>query len=861
MRTAFAHELVWRQAASTPNAIAVSGLHESVTYRDLISRTQVIAARLAAMGVGREATVAVAAGRSASAVAALLGVLRSGGCYAPVDLAGPAERVAAMLSSLAAVAVVADTKSASAARQLDLPVLDLDEITADTGHARLPGPHPDALAYVLYTSGSTGTPKGVSMSHRGLSRLISWQLGDQEPGLTTLHFTAVGFDVTFQEVLSTLASGGRLCLVTDDVRRDPEKLLIALTEHRVERVFLPYVALQELAMAAARLGVIPRDLRQIVTAGEALVITDAIAAFFERMPGCRLDNQYGPTETHLVTSLTLGPGPAPWPTVPAIGTEADGVHVHLLDEDLRKVPAGSAGQLYVGGEGVARGYLGDPSQTAECFVSDPFAPEPGARMYRTGDLARRAEDGMLHFLGRTDAQLKVRGYRVEPSEVEAALAAHPAVRQAAVGLRALGDGRSGLAGYLVAEGTRPAVSELIAHLAPRLPEYMVPSRFMFLDALPLTATGKIDRRSLPEIALPEPGGSDVDARAPMEEIIESIWRRVLGHDEFDQDEDFFDIGGDSLLAVWVVTELSRTLGRAVELSVLLEDSTVEDLAARLRADGGRPAADCGAALLVTLRPGPTQRVLVLFHALGGEVLAYRELARELTAPVRVVGASWASHPRTDVVSLPAVAAEHAGQLRALTNGPYLLAGWSFGGVLAYEVAQQLRREGSEVEFLGLIDAHPLVDPISGLPRPQTPYLDGLNELIAEIDRGEAAGDRSADVAQFASEETWTQLMGAVPARSLSVDHLRAHLALARDNTMALRAYEPEPYDGDVDYFRATALAEDSRRVMAQQFGALVSGTLRVHDIEADHLSILRGHAVARIAEAMDRALEARRGER
>lgn len=864
-RSEHAHELVLRRCLVSPDDIAVSGPDGELTYGQLHVRVARLARRLTDLGVGPEARVALCLARSADAVVALLGVLVAGGVHAPVDLTRPLERTRDTLARLAPVAVIADADSMATALATGLPVIELsDTIGGDDpgGEVILPDVplHPDNLAYVLFTSGSTGEPKGVAMTHRGLSRLIRWQLSDGPGGLSTLYFTPPGFDVTFQEIFSTLASGGRLCLVPDHVRRDPESLLRALDNLGVERVFLPYVMLQELAKAAQRLDVVPRRLRQIVTAGEALVMTQPITELLDRLPGCRLDNHYGPTETHLATSFTLRQNNRPWPPLPPIGTAVAGARVYVLDADLEMTTADQPGEVHIGGEAVSRCYLGAPVQTAQRYLPDPHSGVPGARMYSTGDIARRDVNGVLHYLHRADRQIKVRGYRVEPGEVEHALTSHSQVRHAAVDARVLPAGPTVLVAHVVCEAERPSQAELRAHLAARLPDYMVPARIAFLDALPMTATGKIDRRQLAEldpVSADADADSALDAGSSIEVLLTSVWRRVLGHDEFEAEDDFFDVGGDSLLATWVVAEISRALGRQVALSALLEDSTIADLSARLAADidSLSTAFLPAGSQITTLRPGPARRSLVLFHPLGGEVVAYREVARQITAPLRVLGITWTGERPGAAGSLESLAAAHVEQLRATQASPYLLAGWSFGGVLAFEVARQLTQAGESVEFLGLIDAHPTMDPITGVAPRDTPYLADLEQLLAEIDRCHTAGEAAPDVAELATEGTWIQLMGAAPARAVSAEHLRAPLTLARDNLAALQAYQPGPYTGDVEFFRSESLDARGRHAMLTQLRDLVDGTVRVHDLPGDHLTILRASNATALAAALDDVLQ------
>ncbi len=861
-----AHELVLRRCVVTPDDIAVSGPDGDLSYRQLRARAARLALRLTDLGVGPEARVAMCPARSADAVVALLGVLAAGGVYAPLDLTGPLERTRDALARLDPVAVIAGEDTMATALATGLPVVELGDPTGeDDPESEVVLPeilvHPDNLAYVLFTSGSTGKPKGVAMTHRGLSRLIRWQLSDGPAGLSTLYFTPPGFDVTFQEIFSTLASGGRLCLVPEHVRRDPEALLGALDHLGVERVFLPYVMLHELAKAAQRLDAAPRRLRQIVSAGEAVVMTQPITQLLERLPECRLDNHYGPTETHLATSFTLRRDNRPWPSLPPIGTAVDGARVYVLNDDLGMVPDDQPGEIHIGGEAVSRCYLAAAAQTAERYLPDPFSGVPGARMYRTGDIARRDAIGALHYLHRADRQIKVRGYRVEPGEVEYALTSHPQVRHAAVTARALPAGPTVLVAHVVCEAERLPQAELRAHLAARLPDYMVPARIEFLDALPMTATGKVDRQRLAE---QDPAPSDADpapdAGTSLEQLMTAVWRRVLGHDEFEAGDDFFDVGGDSLLATWVVAEMSRALGRRVELSALLEHSTITELSAHLAADGAAAgalstASPTAGSQITTLRPGPARRALVLFHPLGGEVVAYREAARQITAPLRVLGITWTGQRTGAVTSLESLAAAHAEQLRATQAGPYLLAGWSFGGVLAFEVARQLTQAGERVDFLGLIDAHPTMDPISGAAPRDTPYLADLEQLLAEIDRRHTAGEAAPNVAELATEETWIQLMGAAPARAVSAEHLRAPLDLARDNLAALQAYQPGRYGGDVDLFRSESLDAQGRHTMVTRLRDLVDGTVSVHDLPGDHLTILRASSATALAAALDDVLQ------
>lgn len=842
------YEFIRRRAAEAPDAEAVVDHLGQVrlTYAALLRDAGALAARLRAEGVGQGDRVAVLLGHGADAIVTMLAVLASGGAYCPLDPTAPERRTASAVRALGARVAVTD--EAGAAR---LPGGLTVVSPAERSHPPLEGSEPDqdALAYVLFTSGSTGTPKGVAMPHRGLSRLIRWQVASGEPGLRTLQFTATSFDVVFQEVLSTLATGGCLVVVPERLRRDAASLLDVITSRAIERLFLPYLALQLLADAATRRSVQPSSLRHVITAGERLVVTPAIRALFTALPNCRLDNHYGPTEAHLVTSHTLAGDPSLWPAAPPIGTPVAGVTCRVLDEALCEVPAGEVGELYVAGDGLARGYLSDPGRTAERFVPDPSGAS-GRRLYRTGDLVRLGEEGVLDFVGRTDGQLKVRGFRVEPAEVERALTSHPRVVAAAVASREVSEAVPALVAYLQTEG-EVSNRELTDHVRDLLPPYMIPARYVTVDALPRTSSGKVDGRALAALELPAPAARPEEPSVG--ELVTSIWTRVLGHDEFEADDDFFDVGGDSLLATWVVAELGQALDRPLELSLFLEYSTVEDLTVAVEALASGPPREASSSQVVTLRPGPSDRSVYLFHPLGGELTGYRELAKACQAPVRLLGVGWAGSPPAFGSSLADLASVHVAQLRTIQpEGPYLLAGWSFGGVLAYEVARQLTRAGGAVNFLGLIDANPVLDPITGLPVGETRFL-ALLDTVAE-----RLGDPSltaAELTELTSGQTWLQLMGAPIPEGVSSDYLRTVLHTARTCMNAAMRYEPAPYAGPVHLYQAEGSGAEHQARLAAALRTLCTGRFTVTPVPGDHWGLTRAEHAGDLAARLDEALE------
>ncbi|HEX8117253.1 MAG TPA: condensation domain-containing protein, partial [Pyrinomonadaceae bacterium] len=436
-----------------------------------------------------------------------------------------------------------------------------------------------------YTSGSTGRPKGVAMIHRALCNLLHWQLRDLPliQGPRTLQFASLNFDVSFQEIFSAWCAGGALVLISEEVRQDAERLWEVIRRHEVERLFLPYVALQHLASVCEDLPDAPTSLRRIITAGEQLKITPPVERLFGRLEGCALQNQYGPTESHVVTSHTLNGTPDSWPRLPPIGRPVANTQVYVLTgEGMQIAPAGVVGEVYIGGEALARGYLRRPGLTAERFVPNPYGREAGARLYKTGDLGRYRPDGEIEYLGRSDQQVKIRGYRIEPGEIESVLNRHEAVAESAVVVRENARGEKVLAAYVVArdgQAGRPRVEQLREHLKQALPPYMMPSVFMTLAELPLTPSGKLDRRALPPVDAEESEGeNDAAPLTPVEELVAGVWAEALSLRRVGRGDNFFESGGHSLLATQVVHRLRAICEVDLSVRALFEAPTVEGLA-------------------------------------------------------------------------------------------------------------------------------------------------------------------------------------------------------------------------------------------------------------------------------------------
>ncbi|HEX6046567.1 MAG TPA: amino acid adenylation domain-containing protein [Pyrinomonadaceae bacterium] len=583
-RTRCIHDLFNEQATRTPDEVAVISGNERLTYRELDQSANRLANYLKREGVGPESVVAVAIERSTRMAVAVLAVLKAGAAYVPLDPEYPNERLSFMLEDTRASAVLTEQRivpqlPANCPRVIFLDT-EAGAIARESDSNPAAGATSDNLAYVIYTSGSTGRPKAVMMAHRAVCNLIAFQIGSSRTAARTLQFASLNFDVSVQEMFSTWCAGGTLVIADEQTRRDGAALLRLLIDQRVERLFLPFVALQHLAEASEAEGFVPSALREVITAGERLKITPAIERLFGQLDGCRLDNHYGPTETHLVTMWRLEGAARDWPRLPPIGGPVANVQVYVLDERHHLVPPGVLGELYIGGEGLARGYFNRPDQTAERFIPNAFSGEPGARLYKTGDLVRRFDAQRLEYVGRSDRQVKVRGCRVEVGEIEATLKLHRDVRQAVVTDWERDDGRKTLAAYVVASADGPTdlTRELRRLLRDRLPEYMVPAVFVRMEKLPLLASGKVDRRALPRPDEVAAEGDYHAPRTPVEEVLCGIWEQVLGRTRVGADDDFFELGGHSLLATQLMSRVRQSFQIELALRLLFEHPTPARLA-------------------------------------------------------------------------------------------------------------------------------------------------------------------------------------------------------------------------------------------------------------------------------------------
>lgn len=553
-----------------------------LSYGELFDRADRLGEALHQRGLAAGQVVALMLPRGRDLVSAMLACVRSGFTFTPIDPELPPLRAAQQIA-LAGAAVVLRPRSSDAGG--DGPPSETVEALIDGMMLRpscvnRPATRHDAPLYIVFTSGSTGQPKGVRMPVRAFANLIATQLGRRPEPLRTLQASAVGFDVAIQEVFFTLATGGVLISAAEADRRDPKLLAELIARERIERAFLPFALLALLARAVAASGSVLATLREIITAGEQPQLTDEVRAMFVGHPGLRLINQYGPAETHVVSEEVLEGDASDWPMLPKAGRPLAGNRLYVLDRKGRPQPFGVAGELHVGGAQIADGYLGADAPAEDRFVSDPFTETAGARMYGTGDLVKMDRDGRLSFLGRVDRQVKIRGYRVEPGEIEVVVSAHPLVTDCIVMTETDQAGAVRLAAYVVTGATPPTVTTLRDWLRPRLPDYMMPACFARIDALPLSANGKVDRAAL--VAAGRPLAAEAARQRPpqgeTEQAIAKAWQEVLGRDDIDCDRTFFDLGGNSLLLVEVHERLGRVLAVPPTIADLFQFPTIAALA-------------------------------------------------------------------------------------------------------------------------------------------------------------------------------------------------------------------------------------------------------------------------------------------
>ena len=840
-------QLVSEQAAVTPDATALVADTARWTYGELECAAERIAAGLLSAGMPAGARVGVMLDRSPELIATVLGVLKAGAAVVPLDVSYPRVRIDAMTDRAKPFRVISDAGKVRAL--LEAPAKNV-----------LPAIDPDSAAYVLFTSGSTGEPKGVTIPHRALTNLIAWQnrRASGAVGGSTLQFAPLSFDVSFQEIFSTLCGGGTLRLVSEAQRKDLPALLGVVAEERIERVFLPFVALQTFAEVARVTRTRLDSLRVVISSGEQLRVTPEIRRLCSTNPGLVLENQYGPTETHVAASYTMSGSPEDFPTLPPIGTAIDGATVSVLGADLRPAPTGIKGEIYLGGRCLAIGYEGRPDLTAERFVTIGEQ-----RMYRTGDLGVRLPSGDLLYLGRTDTQVKVRGFRIECAEVELALMSlnDEAIHAVAVVARNLDSLDSVLVAYLVGDREAADVTAIRARLQVQLPPYMIPEHFHWLDEIPLTPSGKRDDKALRELPFAPAVASSagIAPRNAYERAVADIMAEFAGSAGFGVDTNFFDAGGTSIGAMRVVMAISRTWGVEIPLEAFVTAPTAAEVASLIGAGGPIRTFDP----VVALRTSGDRPPLFLVHPIGGNVLCYLDLVKHLPAdqPVYALQAAGAEPGATPLRTISDLAASYLAAIRRVRpHGPCHIGGWSFGGYVAIEMARQLPDD--ELARLILLDTIALGDGPRGAIAESDLITWFFAELLWHAEGGQKSqltfGATGADCDEWFGSIFRNAVEAGIVPEASSPQLIRRLYAIFRANYEAALNYRHEPLDRDITLLRSSlelpAAAAGPHSIVGSMFTSATNGwerlsprSLTVIDVAGDHLSMMSEPNIADVA--------------
>ncbi|MET7767186.1 amino acid adenylation domain-containing protein [Nocardia sp. NPDC005366] len=810
---------------------------ESLTYAAFASRVYRLARWLISRGVGPESLVALPMRRSLDQVTAMYAVHAAGGGYVPIDPDHPAERIEYMLETADAAVVLSSLDGLELSGFDDAPVTDKDRI------APL---RPDNIAYVMFTSGSTGRPKGVAVQHYSVMNQLRWVSGTYAltPADVVLQKTPATFDVSVWEIFAPLAVGARLVIARPDGHTDPAYLAETIAAQKITITsFVP-------SMLAVFADAAPTDsldsLRALLVGGEAFG-AEVAAAARAVLPETDLQNLYGPTEftlhatAHQVRAADSGSMP--------MGTPVWNARAYVLDSRLRPVPPGVAGELYLAGAQIARGYHARAGLTAERFVPDPHAV--GRRMYRTGDLARWRRTGELEYLGRTDFQVKLRGLRIELGEIEAVFAEHPTVARAVAAVSTT-KAVDYLVGYVVpAAGATVDTEEVLAHAASRLPGYMVPTTVMVLDTVPLTASGKLDRARLPEPVLAV--GEFREPSSWLEEEVARAFEHVLGVQRVGADDDFYALGGNSLRSVQVVSELKKELDFEIPVRWMLSDPSPADLAKRIESGmrSGHTAADptaLGLDVLLPIRPGGQQPPLFCIHPASGLSWCYHTLDQYISAgqPIYGLQAPQIGGENPGPTTIAEIAERYFEEIRTVQpHGPYHLLGWSLGGLIAHAVAAEMRAAGEQVALLAMLDSE-----ASGIDASSISTITA-GELISNLGPVMGIDFVSPDAtAEQAAQQIAEHLGGGIEIDAATIERLTDAYNLS---IRAAGVWQPPVVDSDLLYFTA---AHDRRSDAEGHRGwaPFIRGRISNFQINATHLAMTEPGAVAQIARILNERL-------
>jgi amino acid adenylation domain-containing protein len=828
------HHLIEGHAKRSPEKAALVHGEVQLSYAEFNTRANQLAHYLQSRGAGPNQRVAICLDPSPEFAIAVLAVLKAGAACVPLDPQYPKERLAHMLNDAQPCIVITqkDRLSQSALAEHDVLFFpDSERLLPAQSHTNpQSGALPEDIAYVIYTSGSTGKPRGVLLTHAGLvnygtnaTKMYAMTAQDR-----VLQFCSISFDIAVEELLIAWLSGATLVLRTSETPLAVPDFLDWVERQNITVLDLPTAYWHEWINEFAQLKrPVPREVRLVIVGGEK-PSSQAYAKWLDSVGHrVRWINTYGPTEITICATAfepSRDSAGSVFENIP-IGRPLANARVYLLDRHLNPVPVGLPGELHVAGVGVARGYLNRPELTAEKFIPDPFSSEAGARLYKTGDLARYLASGEIEFLGRSDDQIKIRGFRIELGEIESALGSHPSIREVVVIARQNGSGEKQLVAYFVpSHETKLSSAELRRYVREQLPEYMVPSAFVPLNAMPLTPNGKLDRRGLPApIFEVSPHTSAAPQNALQGQLVK-IWQDVLGKKPIGIRDNFFELGGHSILAARLMHRTGQALGKTLPLAMLFRAPTVESLAAVLSKDEWSDHWSS----LVPIQPLGFQPPFFCIHGVGGNVVGFHRLGRQMSPDYPFYGlqSRGLDGKQACFTSVEAMAAHYITEMRSVQpRGPYFLGGFSFGGLVGYEIAQQLRAMGEEAALLVLFDTY---------PGSVNPGLGSVVKMLLTPSR-QRWFHQVPRALNKKLRRTWRNLR--VPQALWDVHNA---------NRAAAAQYVLRPYAGRVTLIRATETPLDGSIDVHAAWNTLAE-SLVVHEISSDHYDLLLEPQVEQLA--------------
>ncbi len=866
------HQLFEAQVEKTPQTVAVVFEEEELTYRQLNSRANQLAYYLQKLGVKPETKVGICVERSLEMVIGLLGIQKAGGVYVPIDPTLPTERINYIFEDSQVPVLLTQNHLRENLREFQGNVIDLDShwenITNESQENPVSDVTPDNLIYIIYTSGSTGKPKGTMNTHKGVVNRILWMQDEYKLNSidSVLQKTPFSFDVSGWEFWWPLITGARLVVAKPEGHKDPNYLAKLIDSQQITTLhFVP--SMLEIFLEVADIKSCS-SLRQVFCSGEALSIN--LQQRFFALLKAQLHNLYGPTEAAIDVTYWHCQPSTQHKSVP-IGRPIANTQTYILNPDLQPVPIGVAGELYLGGVQLARGYLNRPELTAQKFIENPFVDDyQSPLLYKTGDLARYLPDGNIEYLGRLDNQVKIRGNRIELGEIESVLTQHHQVRETLVMARedikgvkrSSTEGNRHLVAYIVSGKSQPSITSLREFIQSQLPDYMIPSAFVFLSQLPLTANGKVNRRALPAPDISSLNQSDnfIAPRDNIEQTLAEIWSEILGINPVGVKDNFFELGGHSLLAINLMAKIQRRFDKQLPLSTLFTNRTVEDLAKLIREQKQEKASS-----LVPIQTQGNKQPFFCVHPAGGHVLCYQELSDFLGKDqpfygLQAQGFNQGEKVFTKVEDMAEFYVKNIQEFQP--EGALKIGGWSFGGVVALEMAQQLLQQGREVSLLAildswvpiLIDSNKKIDNLY-LTGALSRYFGGAFGTDNFVSEDELAGLNPEDKIEFIIDKA--EKFGLFPSEA-SREQNRRFIDVMVGTLKATYAYKRCPYPGKVTVFRPQERhyhAPDPQLVWVELYAILDATDIEVIMIPGNHYSFVKQPNLQVLAERLNSSLK------